>query len=159
MNALPTSAQRVADAARTAGLSIEVREMPQSTRTAEEAAKACGCSVGQIVKSLIFQGKTSGRAYLLLVSGSNRVDETGVADQIGEPLQRPDACFVRDVTGFAIGGVPPFGHATAIATFMDEDLLTFDRVFAAAGTPRAIFSVAPLALRAATDAAAMRVKV
>ena len=115
--------------------------MPQSTRTAEEAAAACGCSVGQIVKSLVFRGAQSGKPYLLLVSGANRVDEKAVAAHLGEALKRPDADYVRGVTGFAIGGIPPLGHDTPLATFMDETLLTYDTVWAAAGTADAVFPV------------------
>lgn len=126
--------------------------MPESTRTAEEAALACGCIVAQIVKSLLFRGATSGKPVLLLVSGKNRVDEKAVAADLGEALTRPDAAFVREITGFAIGGVPPFAHATPMATYMDRDLLAYDRVFAAAGTPRTIFSAAPAALQTATGA-------
>jgi prolyl-tRNA editing enzyme YbaK/EbsC (Cys-tRNA(Pro) deacylase) len=140
-------------AAAALGLTIELREMPQSTRTAEEAAAACGCDVGQIVKSLVFQGRDSGRPYLLLVSGRNRVDEAGVAGRIGEALRRPDAAYVRETTGFVIGGIPPFGHATAMTTFMDEDLLRYATVWAAAGTPNAVFEVDPRALNAALGAA------
>lgn len=158
MGDLPESAQRVADAARAAGLAVEVREMSESTRTAEEAASACGCDVGQIVKSLIFRGATSGNPVLLLVSGRNRVDEDGVRSHIGEALARPDAAYVRAVTGYAIGGIPPLGHPAPIATYMDEDLMQYDRVFAAAGTPRAIFSVAPAALRDAVSARVIQMK-
>lgn len=145
--ALKPAARRVEAAARALGLDVEIHTMTQSTRTAEEAAAACGCTVGQIVKSLIFRGKDSGRPYLLLVSGANRVNEKAVARLIGEPLQRPDADFVRDVTGFAIGGIPPLGHASRLATYMDRDLLGYDIVWAAAGTPESVFPVAPLALR------------
>ncbi|MCL4766041.1 MAG: YbaK/EbsC family protein [Hyphomicrobiaceae bacterium] len=121
--------------------------MGRSTRTAEEAAAACGCAVGQIVKSLVFRGKESGRPYLLLVSGGNRVNEKAVARIVGEPLQRPDAQYVRDVTGFAIGGIPPVGHDTRLATYMDRDLLGYVTVWAAAGTPECVFPVAPADLR------------
>ena len=134
MRKLEPAAQRVQDALRARGLGSEVRHMRQTTRTAEEAAAACGCTIGQIVKSLIFRGGRSGKPYLLLVSGANRVDEKGVAASIGEPLRRPDAQYVRDVTGFAIGGIPPLGHDTPLATFMDETLLHYDVVWAAAGT-------------------------
>jgi len=143
---LPPSAQKVEEAARRLGLAIAVRAMRQSTRTAEEAAAACGCAVGQIVKSLVFAGAASGTPYLLLVSGRNRVDEQAVAALIGEGLTRPNGKTVRDWTGFAIGGIPPFGHATPLETFVDRDLLDYDLVWAAAGTPSAVFSVAPKAL-------------
>ncbi len=153
MNQPISRTDRVRAAAGALGLTIELREMPQSTRTADEAAAACGCDVGQIVKSLVFQGRESGRPYLLLVSGRNRVDEAGVAGRIGEALRRPDAVYVRETTGFVIGGIPPFGHATAMATFVDEDLLRYATVWAAAGTPNAVFEVDPRALVAALGAA------
>jgi len=158
MSELAPSAKRVADAARTLGLEISVREMSESTRTAEEAAAACGVTVGQIVKSLVFSGADSGKPYLLLVSGSNRVNEKGVARHLGEKLKRPDAHAVRDLTGYAIGGIPPFGHATPLATYVDEDLLQYDVVWAAAGTPKAVFSVAPARLRDATGAKVIDVR-
>jgi prolyl-tRNA editing enzyme YbaK/EbsC (Cys-tRNA(Pro) deacylase) len=154
---LPDSARRVAAAAAALGLKIEVREMPQSTRTAADAAAACGCAVSQIVKSLIFRGAESNAPILLLVSGQNRVDERLVGETIGEALARADATFVRAATGFAIGGIPPFGHASPIATYLDEHLLGFDVVWAAAGTPSAVFSIAPQALAAATSAKTIRV--
>src|SRR5690606_22402730 len=123
-----------------------------STRTAAEAATAVGCSVGEIVKSLVFRGRESGSPYLLLVSGANRVNEDAVTSQIGEPLDRPDAAFVRTVTGFAIGGIPPFGHAATLPTFLDRDLLAHPAVWAAAGTPHALFRIDPAALREAVAA-------
>ncbi len=126
--------------------------MSESTRTAGDAAAACGCQVGQIVKSLIFRGAETACPYLLLVSGSNRVNETGAASAIGEALVRPDADYVRTVTGYAIGGIPPLGHATPLRTFMDTDLLAYDRVWAAAGTPRCVFPVDPRRLASVTDA-------
>jgi prolyl-tRNA editing enzyme YbaK/EbsC (Cys-tRNA(Pro) deacylase) len=155
--ALPDSAARVADAARTLGLAVTVREMPDSTRTAEEAAAACGCAVAQIVKSLVFRGKTSGEPRLFLVSGANRVNEKAAEARIGERVVRMDPREVRDLTGYAIGGIPPFGHATKLVTVMDEDLLAFDTVWAAAGTPFAVFSVAPRALAEAVGATISRV--
>lgn len=154
---LPAACRKVLDAARERGLAIEVRVMAETTRTAEEAAAACGCAVAQIVKSLVFTGKDSGADYLLLVSGANRVDEAGVAAHVGEPLERPRGAHVRAVTGFAIGGIPPFGHASALRTFIDEDLLAFPQVWAAAGTPNAVFAADPAAIRDATQAAVIRV--
>jgi prolyl-tRNA editing enzyme YbaK/EbsC (Cys-tRNA(Pro) deacylase) len=152
MTTLPAAAARVQAAAEAMGLAIAVRLMPDSTRTAADAAAACGCAVGQIVKSLIFKGKDTGRPLLLLVSGANRVNEKGVAVTIGEQLTRPDAEFARNVTGFAIGGIPPLGHATPLATWIDADLLRYDTVWAAAGTPNAVFSVDPASLRDAVGA-------
>src|SRR6476619_641878 len=130
MSELPTSAQKVQDAAAELGLEIAVRAMTAPTRTAEEAAAACGVTVGQIVKSLVFLGAQWGKPYLLLVSGTNRVNETGVAAHLGEGLNRPDGRAVREMTGFAIGGIPPFGHYMPLATFMDQDLLQYDLVWA-----------------------------
>lgn len=149
---LPASAQRVLKAATSLGLSVDIVEMPQSTRTAEDAAKACGCAVGQIVKSLVFRGKASGRPYLLLVSGANRVDQSKVSIIIGETLDRPDAQFVRDTTGYAIGGIPPFGHDMPLKTWIDRDLLAFPYVWAAAGTPNCVMKLDPKALKLAAGA-------
>ena len=147
MSDLPPSAAKVQRAAVALGLDVAVREMPDSTRTAAEAAAACGVTVGQIVKSLVFVGERTGTPYLLLVSGVNRVDEKRVGRHLGETLTRPDADAVRRITGFAIGGVPPFGHDRQLATYLDEDLLRHDVVWAAAGTPRAVFRLDPRRLR------------
>ena len=152
MSLLPPSAQKVQDAAAARGLDVTVVEMAQQTRTAEEAATACGVTVGQIVKSLIFLGAASGKPYLLLVSGANRVNEKGAAAHLGEKLKRPDADAVRALTGYAIGGIPPFGHDTPLATYMDRDLLQYDVIWAAAGTPKAVFRTEPAALRGVTKA-------
>ena len=143
--ALPPSSQRVVEAARAAGLEIEVREFPEGTRTAEDAARAIGVSVGQIVKSLVFT--TDGRPVLCLVSGLNRVDGARLAVITGaSDVRRASADEVERATGFAIGGVPPLGHAHPLPIYCDRDLLAFDIVWAAAGTPRAVFSAQPLAL-------------
>lgn len=151
------STEKVRSVARELGLDVIVREMPASTRTAEEAAAACGVTVGQIVKSLVFLGAQTGKPYLLLVSGTNRVNETGVAAHLGEGVTRPDGRSVREMTGFAIGGIPPFGHDTPLATFMDQDLLQYDVVWAAAGTPKAVFSADPKKLRDAVQATVISV--
>ena len=144
---VPTAGtRRVEDEAARLGLAIAVRVMPTSTRTAAEAASACSCEVGRIVKSLVFAGRETGLPVLLLVSGSNRVDEAGVAAALGEPVTRPDAAQVRAWTGFVIGGVAPLGHATSLPTYIDDDLLGYDVVWAAAGTSSAVFSVDPKAL-------------
>ena len=134
------------------------REFPEGTRTAQDAAAAIGCTVGQIVKSLVFSGADSGKPYLLLVSGANRVNEKGVAAHLGERLKRPDADAVRTLTGYAIGGIPPFGHATPLATYMDCDLLQYDVIWAAAGTPKTVFCTEPGKLREATQAIVIDVK-
>jgi len=151
------STDRVRAAAEAAGLPLEIREMPQSTRTAEEAAAACGTSVAQIVKSLIFRRATSGAPLLLLVSGKNRVDEKAIRAALGDTLKRVDANEVRDLTGFAIGGVAPLGSLTPLPTFMDADLMAFDVVWSAAGAPSAVFAAEPAALAAATGAEIIRV--
>lgn len=157
MTDLPDSAARVAEAAAALGLAVEVREMPASTRTAQEAADACGCAVAQIAKSLIFRGKTSKTPWLFLVSGANRVNEKRMVEVIGEAVVRVDAADVRALTGYAIGGVPPFGHATRMATVMDEDLFAHETIWAAAGTPFAVFSLTPRALADAVEAKIARI--
>jgi prolyl-tRNA editing enzyme YbaK/EbsC (Cys-tRNA(Pro) deacylase) len=158
MTALPPAAQRVQDAADALGLGIRVEIMPVATRTAEEAAAACKCTAGQIAKSLVFKGKDSGKAYLLLVSGANRVDEAVAAVTLGEAITRPDAAFVREQTGFAIGGVSPVGHVPTLVPYIDADLLQYETVWAAAGTPNSIFAVSPAKLRDATGAVVMKVR-
>jgi prolyl-tRNA editing enzyme YbaK/EbsC (Cys-tRNA(Pro) deacylase) len=158
VNALPPAAERVQKAAAALGLDITVMIMPASTHTAEQAAAACGTSVAQIVKSLIFQGKASKKPYLFLVSGVNRVNEKAVAGTLGEAIVRPDATFVRDETGFAIGGIPPLGHDRKLVPYIDADLLQYGTVWAAAGTPNAVFEVDPKALQEATGAVVIGVK-
>ncbi|HET9595106.1 MAG TPA: YbaK/EbsC family protein [Anaeromyxobacteraceae bacterium] len=131
------------DALAARGLACEVHELAASTRTAQEAAAAVGCSVGQIVKSLVFRTARSDRLVLALASGTNRVSEAKLEARLGEPVKRADAAFVRERTGFAIGGVPPLGHAAPGVVLVDRDLLAFDVVWTAAGTPHAVFQVAP----------------
>lgn len=146
------STERFRNAAEAAGLTPAIREMPQSTRTAEEAAAACGTSVAQIVKSLIFKKAESGEPVLVLVSGANRVDQKAIKSAVGERLERFDADAVRALTGYSIGGVAPLGSVTPLATFMDADLMPFDVVWAAAGAPNAVFAVDPKALAEAAGA-------
>jgi prolyl-tRNA editing enzyme YbaK/EbsC (Cys-tRNA(Pro) deacylase) len=129
------------------GLSLDVVELPSSTRTAKEAAATVGCEVGQIVKSLIFQGKESNGAYLVLVSGKNRANLELLSEICGERLDIADPDFVRSITGFSIGGVPPLGHTNPIPTIIDEDLLEYPEIWAAAGTPNAVFRLSPQDLR------------
>lgn len=140
---LSPSAQKVQQALQALGMTLQVVELPDSTRTAIEAAQAVGCQVGQIVKSLVFKTKRSQRALLVIASGNNRVDEKLIEARIGEPLGKADAEFVRQQTGFAIGGVPPLGHASPLLTFIDQDLFQYERVWAAAGTPHAVFELNP----------------
>ncbi len=127
-----------------------VSTFPQGTRTAADAAAAIGCDVGQIVKSLVFR-LAGGAPLLVVASGSNRVDEAKLEALAGEPVGKADAAFVREATGFAIGGVPPAGHVAPIATIVDEDLLAYDEIWAAAGTPRAVFPLTPAELVAITS--------
>ncbi len=140
---LSTSALKVQAALKALGMELQVVELPASTRTAVEAAQAAGCQVGQIVKSLIFKGQKTGQPLLLLVSGSNRVNETRLSALVGEPVGKADADFVRQHTGFAIGGVPPVALSEPIETFIDQDLLQYAEIWAAAGTPNAVFRLSP----------------
>jgi prolyl-tRNA editing enzyme YbaK/EbsC (Cys-tRNA(Pro) deacylase) len=140
---LSPSAQKVQNALKASGMSLEVVELPDSTRTAIEAAQAIGCQVGQIVKSLVFKSKRSQRPILVIASGQNRVDERKIEALIEEPLGKADADFVRQRTGFVIGGVPPLGHLEPLETFIDQDLLQYEQVWAAAGTPHAVFCLTP----------------
>lgn len=136
------NAARVADAATSLGLTLELQEFPAGTRTAEDAARAIGVEVGQIVKSLVFT--LDDEVVMALVSGCNRLDEARLADTLGgTTVGRVDAEGVRAATGYAIGGVPPFGHPTPLPTVIDEDLLDHEVVWAAAGTPRDVFAIAP----------------
>ena len=147
---LSPSVQKVEDALTARGFTGEIRELAQSTRSAAEAAAALGCRVDQIAKSLIFRGIESDRVVLVIASGANRVDEAKVAAILGEPITKADAAFVRGRTGFAIGGVPPIGHAAPLHTLIDEDLLKWQEIWAAAGTPNAIFRLTPAKLVAMT---------
>ncbi len=143
----PSFARALADS----GLNVDVRGFPESTRTAAEAASAIGCDVAQIVKSLVFDA--GGTPTMVLVDGASRVDETGLARQVGvDAVRRADPDAVRAATGYAIGGVPPFGHVTRLPVLVDRGLLEHDVVWAAAGTPNTVFAVAPSALVEAAGA-------
>jgi prolyl-tRNA editing enzyme YbaK/EbsC (Cys-tRNA(Pro) deacylase) len=155
---LSPSARKVQEALRILGVACEVREMDKTTRSAQDAARAVGCEVGQIAKSLVFKGATTRQAVLVITSGSNRVDEKRLSDRIGEPVLKADADFVRQQTGFAIGGVPPVGHAQPMAVFIDEDLLTYSEIWAAAGTPQAVFRLTPQELQRITSGRVIGVK-
>ncbi len=128
-----------------AGFGITVRQFPEGTRTASDAARAVGCELGQIVKSLVFMA--GGRPVVALVSGPNRLDERKLASVAGEPVGKADAEAARSATGYAIVGVPPFGHATEVPVFMDRDLLGYPTVWAAAGRPDSVFEIEPQRLR------------
>jgi prolyl-tRNA editing enzyme YbaK/EbsC (Cys-tRNA(Pro) deacylase) len=150
LEGLSGSARRVQQALRDGGLGTAVRQVPDSTRTAQEAAAALDCDVGQIAKSLVFRGEETGDPVLVIVSGADRVDEQRLAEVIGERVGKPDAEFVRARTGFGIGGVPPVGHSTPLRTLIEERLLAFDPIWAAAGTPHAVFPVSAEELRRLT---------
>jgi prolyl-tRNA editing enzyme YbaK/EbsC (Cys-tRNA(Pro) deacylase) len=139
---LSASAQRVQDALAAAGVATTIVEYDVPARTSAEAAAVLGCTVAQIAKSLVFRA-TSGTPVLVSASGANRVDERKVAAHIGEAIAKADAAFVRDCTGYAIGGIPPLGHAQAPTTLIDRDLLQYDVVYAAGGTPHAMFPLTP----------------
>ncbi len=158
MSTLSPSAQKIQDQLNELGYPYTVIEHAESTRTAQEAADRAGCELGQIVKSLIFKGQQSGKPILVLTSGANRVDEKRISEYAGEAIGRADADFVRAVTGFAIGGVPPFGHLLIMDTYLDEDFLRYETIWAAAGTPNAIFELKTEDLQKLTNGKVVRVK-
>ena len=139
---LSASAQRVQEALAAAGLSCRITEHAAPARTSAEAAVLLGCNVAQIAKSLVFRRGAADEAVLVIASGANRVDEAKVAAHLGEPIARADAAFVRQATGYAIGGIPPLGHAMPMPVLVDRDLAAFDVVYAAGGTPNALFPIA-----------------
>ncbi len=146
------TALRTSQLLREAGIDTHVVEFEQPTRTSVEAAAAIGCSVAEIAKSIVFRGKTSGQAVIVVASGDNRVSETKVAAKLGEPLARADADFVRTATGYAIGGVAPIGHSQPVKLLLDEDLQRFEKVWAAGGTPFSVFPLKPDQLQRLTGA-------
>jgi prolyl-tRNA editing enzyme YbaK/EbsC (Cys-tRNA(Pro) deacylase) len=141
--ALPPAAQRIADLLAAHDLADRVVEMPESTRSAADAARACGCAVGQIAKSIVLRALRSDRPVVVVASGANRVNEARIAAMLGEPVGKADAEFVRARTGFAIGGVAPLGFSEALPVFIDADLLQHGEIWAAAGTPRSVFRLTP----------------
>jgi len=150
--------QKVKDVLESLGFSNQIIEIPQSTRTSKEAAEAVGCQVRQIAKSLVFRTKKNKEPIIIIASGSNRVDEEIIKDVIGEEIEIADADFVSETTGFVIGGVPPVGHSQKIRTFIDEDLLECDEIWAAAGTPNAVFMLVPEELLKMTEGEVVSVK-
>ncbi|MBI5952960.1 MAG: YbaK/EbsC family protein [Chloroflexi bacterium] len=169
MSTLSPSAQKIQNLLNELGYNYTVIEHAESTRTAQEAADRAGCQLGQIVKSLIFRGKASNKPILVLTSGANRVDEKRISGYAGEAtpalhpqrgasVSRADADFVRSVTGFAIGGVPPIGHTQPMETYIDEDLLSYQTIWAAAGTPNAIFELKTEDLQKMTGGKVVQVK-
>jgi prolyl-tRNA editing enzyme YbaK/EbsC (Cys-tRNA(Pro) deacylase) len=142
MKPLSPTAQRVQDALNMAGVAASIVEYDVPARTSAEAAAVLGCSVAQIAKSLVFRA-ASGAPVLVIASGANRVDEAKVSALIGESIGRADPAFVRDRTGYAIGGIPPLGHTNALKTLIDRDLLEYNCIYAAGGTPHAMFPLLP----------------
>jgi prolyl-tRNA editing enzyme YbaK/EbsC (Cys-tRNA(Pro) deacylase) len=158
MGFLSSSAQKIQDILDSLESNYKVIEFSESTRTAQEAADRVSCQLGQIVKSMIFKGQATNKAILVLTSGSNRVDEKKISQYAGETVTRADPDFVRMITGFAIGGVPPVGHAQPLETYLDDDLLQYSKVWAAAGTPKAIFELTSSDLVKITHGRIVRVK-
>lgn len=154
---LSPAARKVQDALSALGFSYQVVESPHSARTAAEAARLVGAEVGQIAKSLVFRTRESGRPILVITSGANRVNEWRVSVLLKEPLDKAGAAFVREHTGFAIGGVPPVGHAKPLETFIDQDLMQYGEIWAAAGTPNALFRLAPADLVTMTGGRVIKV--
>ncbi len=146
------SLKRVIADAETRGIAIDPLHLDQGTLTAAAAAEAAGSTVDQIVKSVILRASADGEHVLFLTAGTNRVSLEKASAVAGLPLEKADAASIRRVTGFAIGGVSPFGHMTPVRTFLDPHILTFDEVWAAAGTPHHVFRIAPETLRTATRA-------
>lgn len=137
------SAKRVQDYLNARGFSFTVRELPGSTRTAQEAADSIGCTVSQIAKSIVFKDQTSNQPILVIASGSNRIAVSKIQKATGLKLGKADGKFVKEKVGFAIGGVPPIGHSEPLKTFLDPDLKQFEVIWAAAGTPFAVFALKP----------------
>jgi prolyl-tRNA editing enzyme YbaK/EbsC (Cys-tRNA(Pro) deacylase) len=147
---LKHSAEKVQQAVAAMGYEFTIVELDSSTRTAQDAASSIGCTVAQIAKSLIFKSRGSQKPVLVITSGTNRVDEALIHTALGEPIGKADAAFVRETTGFAIGGVPPVGHLSKVCTFIDADLFQYQVIWAAAGTPNAVFKLTPEALKEMT---------
>lgn len=152
MGQLGRSARKVAAALAEHGIDAEVEELPASTRSAADAAAALGCEIAQITKSLVFRDVGNDRPVLVLAAGPDRVDEGRLAEQLGVAVEQAPAAWVKQRTGFAVGGVPPLGHREPVTTLIDRGVLDQDQVWAAAGTPHAVFGVSPQVLAAATGA-------
>ncbi|UCB44718.1 MAG: YbaK/EbsC family protein [Spirochaetota bacterium] len=149
---LSSSAKKVQKTLQSLGFEYDVVVLPDTTRSAKDAASAIGCSVDQIAKSIIFKAMRSEKPILVIACGSNRVNEKTISEYLSEPVGKADADFVRENTGFSIGGVPPIGHSQNIHTFLDEDLLKYEEIWAAAGTPHAVFRLLPADLVKMTNA-------
>ncbi|QYJ15262.1 hypothetical protein Rxycam_01077 [Rubrobacter xylanophilus DSM 9941] len=150
--------ERVRQALEARGFRHRIVELEKTARSAAEAAEALSCEVGQIVKSLVFRGSRTGRPVLVVASGANRVDERQVGELLGEPVEKADAAFVKEKTGFSIGGVPPLGHVEEPVALVDEDLMRYGKVWAAAGHTHAVFSLHPRELVEMTGGRVAQVK-
>ena len=155
---MSSGAQRVQKALRECGLEAEVMELPQSTRSAKEAAEAVGCSVSQIAKSIVFRTTQSQRPILVIASGPNRINEDRISSLVSEPVKMANPDFVKSKTGFSIGGVAPVGHLEKPEIFIDEDLFKYKEIWAAAGTPHAVFRLTPQELEKITGGRVISVK-
>ncbi len=155
---LSSSSQKVQGALTKLGISAEIIELPQTTRTAAEAAIALKCDVAQIAKSIVFEGVKTGMGILVIASGSNHVSEEIVSKMVGEQIKKASPEFVRDKTGFAIGGVPPLGHSHTMKIIIDEDLLKYDNVWTAGGTHNSVFSISTRDLITATGGMTTKIK-
>jgi len=155
---LSRSARKIQDVLAALGTDFEVVELPSTTRTAVEAASAIGCLVEQIAKSILFRTVKDKKPVMVIASGVNRVNEARIADFVGEPIEKADAAYVREKTGFVIGGVPPIGHAEPIYTILDEDLLKLGELWAAAGTPKSVFKLSATSLVEMTAGVLKRIK-
>ena len=155
---LSRSAKRIQDLLSSLGTDFEVVELPSTTRTAAEAAAAIGCSVEQIAKSIVFRTVTEKKPVMVIASGINRVDEARIAEFVGGSIEKADAAYVREKTGFVIGGVPPIGHVEPIYTIIDEDLMALSELWAAAGTPNSVFKLSPRSLLEITAGVLLAIK-
>ena len=150
-NDLSTSVRKVEKALKAHGLECQVLNMKETTRSAQDAANSLGCRVEQIVKSLVFMTKKTKKPILVIASGANRVNIKKIRNLLSEPIKMADPDFVRAKTGFAVGGVPPLGHSNPLATFIDEDLLKYPEIWAAAGTSSTMFKLSPDDLQKITE--------
>lgn len=157
MTELSKGAKRFKEVCNSSGFKCEIIEFSETTRTSADAAKVIGCKVEQIAKSIVFKTKNTNKSVLVIASGSNRINESRMGDIIGEPIEKSDANFVLEKTGYVIGGVPPFGHKEKIETFIDEDLLKYNEIWAAAGNPNAVFKLTPDDIKKIPDCMILRV--
>lgn len=149
------SSRRVQDILNQYGLDLKIIEFKELTRTSQEAANAIGCEVGQIAKTLIFRGKTTSKPICVVASGKNRVNEKKIAEYVGEEIEKPDAQYVLQHTGFAIGGVPPIGYD--LKPLIDEDIMAYAEIWAAAGTPHSVFRLSPSHLLQITEGRVVKI--